>query len=74
MTEYQRKIQERERRNNVRRLSVAMIQRAGDASFIQQLARLLNYMPDQLQRDIHDLDEYTAEKVSADTEREDDET
>lgn len=72
MTEYERKRQERERRNNVRRLSVALIQRAGDAGFVQQLARLLHYMPDQLQRDIHDLDEYTAEKVDADRAQEDD--
>jgi hypothetical protein len=71
MTEYQRKRQERERRNNVRRLSVAMSQRAGDAGFIQQLARLLYYMPEQLVTDIHDLDEYTSEKVNADSVPED---
>lgn len=57
---------ENERRNNVRRLAYALYQRAEDPTTIQQLARILNYMPGQLQQDIKDLEAYTAEKVSAD--------
>lgn len=63
---------ENERRNNVRRLACALYQRSEDAAAIQQLARILNYIPDQLQQDIKDLETYTAEKVSADREQETD--
>lgn len=56
MTEYERKRQERERRNNARRLAYAMYQRR-DESTVKRLAMILNYMPEQLAIDIQSLAE-----------------
>ena len=61
---------ENEKRNNVRRLAYCLFQRSEDPAFISRLASLLHYMPDQLQRDICDMETYTAEKVNADRENE----
>lgn len=61
---------QRERCNNTRRLVYALYQRSEDAAFIQQLASLLHYMPEQLKEDISDAESYTAEKVREDSERE----
>lgn len=63
---------EREKRNNTRRLACALAARQGDAGFIQQLARMLHYLPEQLSQDIGDLDAYTAETVRADFEADSD--
>lgn len=57
---------ENERLNNVRRLAYALYQRADDSLFINRIATLLHYMPDQLRQDIQDLESYTAEKVESD--------
>lgn len=63
---------ENERRNNVRRLAYCLYQRLDDAETISRLATMLHYMPDQLRQDIRDLESYTAEKVNADNEQQDD--
>lgn len=56
---------ENERLNNVRRLAYCLYQRKDDASAIPRLAALLHYLPEQLREDIADLERYTAEKVQA---------
>lgn len=60
---------ENERLNNVRRLSYALYCTTGDPAAMQQLARLLRYMPEQLAKDAADLEAYTAEKVQADRDK-----
>lgn len=60
---------ENERLNNVRRLAYCLYQRKDDAAAINQLAAILHYLPEGLQEDIADLEEYTAEKVRADREQ-----
>lgn len=60
---------ENERLNNVRRLAYCLYQRKDDAAAIKQLAAILHYLPEGLQEDIADLEEYTAEKVQADREQ-----
>lgn len=65
---------ENERLNNVRRLSYALYCTTGDPAAMQQLARILRYMPEQLAADINDLETYTAEKVQADREQQTDTT
>ena len=60
MTEYERKIQERERRINVLRLTRALWEYIGgefsrvENSKVQHLAQQLNYLPSQLIEDIKD--------------------
>ena len=58
-----------ERLNNVRRLAYALYCTTGNEAAMQQLARILRYMPEQLRQDIADLETYTAEKVDADREQ-----
>ena len=60
---------ENERLNNVRRLAYCLYQYEDDTPTIKQLAALLHYLPDQLKKDIADLETYTAEKVKADREQ-----
>ena len=60
---------ENERLNNVRRLAYCLYQRKDDAAAIKQLAAILHYLPEGLQEDIADLESYTAEKVQADREQ-----
>lgn len=60
---------ENERLNNVRRLAYCLYQRKDDAAVITRLAALLHYLPEQLREDIADLESYTAEKVQADREQ-----
>jgi hypothetical protein len=60
---------ENERLNNVRRLAYCLYQYEDDTHTIKQLAALLHYLPDQLQKDIADLETYTAEKVQTDREQ-----
>ena len=43
--------------DNARRLSYALAQRAEDPEVISALANLLNYLPEQLQQDMSDLDD-----------------
>lgn len=76
MTEYQRRIEERERRINAARLSYALYSAIGgawcsnaDHPKVQQLARMLNYMPEQLIEDVKSLESYIREKISEDAER-----
>lgn len=61
---------ENERLNNVRRLAFALYERRSDSLFINRIATLLHYLPEQLAEDIADLETYTAEKVQADREAE----
>lgn len=68
----------RERRNNARRLAYALYSATGgawskDAAImpaVQSLARILNYMPEQLLKDIKDLENYTRDKAWEDSEAE----
>lgn len=68
MNEYESTAADRERLNNVRRLAYALYCTTGDSVAMQQLARILRYMPEQLAIDINDLESYTSEKVCADRE------
>ena len=63
---------ENEKLNNVRRLAYCLYDRVDDTAFINRLAMFLHYMPEQLQQDISDLEEYTADKVRSDRELIDD--
>lgn len=47
-----------EQKNNAMRLACALHQRAEDPAIVAQLARLLNYLPSQLSKDMCDLKEY----------------
>ena len=76
MTEYEKRIQQRERRNNAARLSYALYAAIGGAwctgterPKVQRLATMLNYMPEQLVEDIKSLESYIREKTSEDAER-----
>lgn len=75
MNEYERRIQERERRINVMRLTRALWEYingeyAGiENSHVQNLARALHYMPEQLIQDIRDTYRYCTDKVYEDKER-----
>ena len=67
----------RERRNNARRLAYALYSSIGGAwctdatdPTVQRLASILHYMPEQLVKDIKDLEDYTREKASDDAEEE----
>lgn len=53
---------------NVRRLAYTLFQYSSVPEVNAQLARILHYMPEQLHKDIIDLENYTAEKVAADRE------
>lgn len=74
-----REQENRERRNNARRLAYALYGAIGGAwsqpknadisPIVQQLARMLHYMPDQLVTDIKALEDYTREKACEDAER-----
>ena len=57
---------ENERLNNVRRLAYSLY--AADVATVKRLAAMLHYQPDQLTKDIADLEAYTADKVKADRE------
>lgn len=61
---------ENEKRNNVRRLAYTLYQFSEDPTTIKKLATILHYTPEQLTKDIKDLESYTAEKVAADNENE----
>ena len=63
---------ENEKLNNVRRLAYCLYERVDDTRFINRPAMILNYMPEQLQQDISDLELYTADKVRSDRELIDD--
>ena len=52
MTDYEQERQERENRNNARRLAYALYQRAEDECTVERLARILHYMPEQLAIDM----------------------
>lgn len=69
--------QRREQRNNARRLAYALYGAIGGAwctdptsPTVQQLARILHYMPEQLVQDIKDLEDYTRAKACDDAEAE----
>lgn len=53
-----------EKLNNVQRLAVCLGQFADHTPTVNQLARILHYNPEQLKRDLKDLESFTAEKVS----------
>lgn len=75
MTDYERKIQERERRINVMRLTRALWEyisgeyAGADHPSTQRLAQMLHYMPEQLITDIKDTYRYCTDKVYEDKER-----
>lgn len=79
MSDYEYNRQQRERRNNARRLAYAMYSAIGGAwcqeksaditPAVQQLARILNYLPEQLVEDIKALEDYTREKACEDADR-----
>lgn len=52
--------------NNVRRLAYCLS--TLDNVTVKRLATILHYQPDQLTKDIADLEAYTADKVKADRE------
>lgn len=78
MSDYEYNRQQRERRNNARRLAYALYgyiggawcQDAGIDPQVQRLAQLLNYVPSQLIEDIKALEDYTREKACEDAEEE----
>lgn len=61
MTEYEKQIQERERRINCMRISRALYEyisgefARADRSTVQRLAQMLHYVPEQLCTDVKDL-------------------
>ena len=59
-------MRENERLNNVRRLAYCLS--TLDNVTVKRLATMLHYQPDQLTKDIADLEAYTADKVKADRE------
>lgn len=70
----------RERRNDARRLAYALYSAIGGAwccgsaadihPTVQQLARILNYIPEQLVNDVKALEDYTRAKACEDAEEE----
>lgn len=75
MSEYEYNQQQREQRNNARRLAYALYSAIGgawcnnaDDPAIQKLATILHYMPDQLLIDIKALEDYTRAKACEDAE------
>lgn len=61
---------ENEKQNNARRLAYCLYQYKDDATTIKRLAAILHYLPEQLQKDIADLEAYTTEKARSDREAE----
>lgn len=80
MSDYEYNRQQRERRNNARRLAYALYSVIGGAwcaesaadisPAVQRLASILHYMPEQLVTDIKALEDYTREKECEDAEKE----
>lgn len=58
--------------NNVRRIAYALYCATGDAAAMQTLASALHYDQNQLRRDLHDLEEVTAELARAEREDKED--
>ena len=57
-----------EKKNNAHRLAYALYQRADDPATIERLARILDYVPSQLAKDMNDLKEYLTSLEAADPE------
>ena len=78
MTEYEREIQEREKRINVMRLTRALYEAIGgefagvESPTVQYLAQKLHYLPSQLITDVKDTYRYCADKVYEDREKQGD--
>ncbi len=58
--------------NNVRRIAYALYCATGDAAAMRTLANVLHYDQTQLERDITDLENVTAELARAEREGEED--
>ena len=77
MSDYEYNRQQRELRNNARRLAYAIYSAIGGAwcndaehPNVKQLARILNYIPEQLVTDAKALEDYTRAKACEDAEEE----
>ena len=46
------------KKNNAHRLAYALFQRADDPATVERLARILDYVPSQLAKDMNNLKEY----------------
>ena len=57
-----------EKKNNAHRLAYALYQRADDPATVERLARILDYFPSQLAKDMNDLKEYLNALEAADPE------
>lgn len=79
MSDYEYNRQQRELRNNARRLAYAIYSAIGGAwcnnaehPSVQRLAQMLHYMPEQLVTDAKALEDYTRAKACDDAEAEED--